>query len=65
MSKKMLNRLITDDIRISISTGADKSMIFVDPSKIELVLMNLVVKRQGRDERRREDYDRDEEYHPG
>ena len=41
--EKMLNRLITDDIRISISTGADKSMIFVDPSKIELVLMNLVV----------------------
>jgi len=41
--EKMLKRLITDDIQISISTAAEKGHIFVDPSKIELVLMNLVV----------------------
>ncbi|MBN2049499.1 MAG: response regulator [Spirochaetales bacterium] len=41
--EKMLKRLITDDIRMSISTGADRSIVYIDPSKMELVLMNLVV----------------------
>lgn len=41
--QKMLNRLLTDDIRLSIAPSAEQRFIFVDPSKIELVLMNLVV----------------------
>jgi PAS domain S-box-containing protein len=40
---RMLQRLIGEDIELSVLSAADLGAVFVDPSQIEQVLMNLVV----------------------
>jgi PAS domain S-box-containing protein len=40
---KMLNRLIGEDIELSVLPGRGLGMVFVDPTQIEQVVLNLVV----------------------
>jgi two-component system, cell cycle sensor histidine kinase and response regulator CckA len=41
--ERMIRRLIRDDIKVRLTTGAAKPMVYVDPGQLEQVIMNLVV----------------------
>jgi two-component system, cell cycle sensor histidine kinase and response regulator CckA len=41
--EKMMQRLVGEDVFISIAASAEPSLVYVDPGQIEQVLMNLVV----------------------
>ena len=41
--EKMLGRLLGEDIDLALQTSADTGRVFVDPSQLEQVIMNLVV----------------------
>ncbi len=41
--EKMIQRLVSDDVRTQVDLVADPAQVLVDPSQLEQVLMNLVV----------------------
>ena len=45
--EKMLNRLIGEDLQLHVDLAAEPDTVYVDPSQVEQVVMNLAV--NGRD----------------